>query len=131
MTKNIFLSAIFHIIIIIITAIGFPYMIREPFDLPPIDVAIGDELAVVMSPRVSHGYQWAAAFPGSYHAGEGYTGPPSELAHRHWHDEHDYLFRTYVIPVLEPSSLTFGGFAIIALSAFKKLRSGTRIQEAK
>ena len=36
MTKNIFLSAIFHIIIIIITAIGFPYMIREPFDLPPI-----------------------------------------------------------------------------------------------
>ena len=36
MTKSIFLSTIFHIIIISLTAISFPYMIREPIDLPPI-----------------------------------------------------------------------------------------------
>ena len=36
MNKSIFLSAIFHIIIISLTAISFPYMIRKPIDLPPI-----------------------------------------------------------------------------------------------
>ena len=36
MTKSIFLSTIFHIIIISLTAISFPYMMRKPIDLPPI-----------------------------------------------------------------------------------------------
>ena len=36
MNKSIFLSVIFHIIIISLTAISFPYMIRKPIDLPPI-----------------------------------------------------------------------------------------------
>ena len=36
MTKSIFLSTIFHIIIISLTAISFPYMIKKPIDLPPI-----------------------------------------------------------------------------------------------
>jgi hypothetical protein len=36
MNKSIFLSAIFHIIIISLTAISFPYMIRKPINLPPI-----------------------------------------------------------------------------------------------
>jgi len=36
MNKSIFLSVIFHIIIISLTAISFPYMIKKPIDLPPI-----------------------------------------------------------------------------------------------
>jgi len=36
MTKSIFLSTIFHIIIIILTAISLPHMLRKPIDLPPI-----------------------------------------------------------------------------------------------
>jgi len=36
MTKSIFLSTIFHIIIITLGAISFPYMLKKPFDLPPI-----------------------------------------------------------------------------------------------
>ncbi len=36
MNKSIFLSVTFHIIIISLTAISFPYMIRKPIDLPPI-----------------------------------------------------------------------------------------------
>ena len=36
MTKSIFLSTIFHIIIITLSAISFPYMLKKPIDLPPI-----------------------------------------------------------------------------------------------
>jgi len=36
MNKSIFLSTIFHIIIISLTAISFPYMMRKPIDLPAI-----------------------------------------------------------------------------------------------
>jgi len=36
MNKSIFLSVIFHIIIISLTLISFPYMLRKPIDLPPI-----------------------------------------------------------------------------------------------
>ncbi|MBO6491555.1 MAG: cell envelope biogenesis protein TolA [Pelagibacteraceae bacterium] len=36
MNKSIFLSVTFHIIIISLTAISFPYMIKKPIDLPPI-----------------------------------------------------------------------------------------------
>ena len=36
MNKSIFLSTIFHILIISLTAISFPYMIKKPIDLPPI-----------------------------------------------------------------------------------------------
>ncbi len=36
MTKSIFLSLLFHSIIIILTAISLPHMLRKPVDLPPI-----------------------------------------------------------------------------------------------
>ena len=36
MSKSIFLSTIFHIIIITLSAISFPYMLKKPIDLPPI-----------------------------------------------------------------------------------------------
>ncbi len=36
MNKSIFLSVIFHIIVISLTAISFPYMIKKPINLPPI-----------------------------------------------------------------------------------------------
>ena len=36
MSKNIFLSLIFHSLMIILTAISLPFMMRSPIDLPPI-----------------------------------------------------------------------------------------------
>jgi len=36
MNKSIFLSTVFHISIISLTAISFPYMVKKPIDLPPI-----------------------------------------------------------------------------------------------
>ena len=36
MTRSIFLSTIFHIIIVTLSAISFPYMLKKPIDLPPI-----------------------------------------------------------------------------------------------
>ena len=36
MTKSIFLSLVFHSIMIIITALSLPFMTRTPIDLPPI-----------------------------------------------------------------------------------------------
>jgi len=86
-----------------------------PFDLDPIDVTVGDELAIVMSPMLPRGYQWAQDFPGSYAGGEGYTGPPSNMSHPRNYNETDYLFRTYVIPVPEPSSLAAALIAAIVL----------------
>ena len=36
MTKSIFLSVIFHLAIIVLTAMSLPHMLRKPVDLPPI-----------------------------------------------------------------------------------------------
>jgi len=36
MTKNIFLSLVFHSVMIILTAISLPFMMRAPVELPPI-----------------------------------------------------------------------------------------------
>ena len=36
MTKSIFLSIIFHSIMIVLTALSLPFMMRAPIDLPPI-----------------------------------------------------------------------------------------------
>ena len=36
MSKNIFLSLVFHSIMIVITALSMPFMMRSPVDLPPI-----------------------------------------------------------------------------------------------
>ena len=36
MSKSIFLSLIFHSIMIVLTALSLPFMMRSPIDLPPI-----------------------------------------------------------------------------------------------
>ena len=36
MTKSIFLSLVFHSVMIVLTAISLPFMLRAPIDLPPI-----------------------------------------------------------------------------------------------
>ena len=36
MNKSIFLSLVFHAVMIILTAISLPFMMRSPIDLPPI-----------------------------------------------------------------------------------------------
>ena len=36
MTRNIFLSLIFHSAMVVLTALSLPFMMRAPIDLPPI-----------------------------------------------------------------------------------------------
>ena len=36
MTRSIFLSLVFHTVMIVLTAISLPFMMRTPVDLPPI-----------------------------------------------------------------------------------------------
>ena len=36
MTRSIFLSLVFHSVMIVLTAISLPFMLRAPVDLPPI-----------------------------------------------------------------------------------------------
>ena len=36
MTRSIFLSLVFHSVMIVLTALSLPFMIRAPIDLPPI-----------------------------------------------------------------------------------------------
>ena len=36
MSKSIFLSLVFHALMIILTALSLPFMMRNPIDLPPI-----------------------------------------------------------------------------------------------
>ena len=36
MTRSVFLSLVFHSVMIVITAITLPFMLRAPIDLPPI-----------------------------------------------------------------------------------------------
>ena len=36
MTKSVFLSLVFHSVMIVLTAISLPFMLRAPIDLPPI-----------------------------------------------------------------------------------------------
>jgi len=98
-----------------------------PFDFDPVDVTVGDELAIVMSPLLPHGYQWAQDFPGNYAGGEGYTGPPADLSHPRNYNETDYLFRTYVIPIPEPSSLVAGLIAAVVLYIWNGLSRTSRL----
>lgn len=87
-----------------------------PFEFGPIDVTIGDELAIVLTPLVPHGYQWAKDFQGTYPDGDGFSGPATDLSHpRNW-DRFDGLFRTYVVPVPEPSSLVMGPLIFIGFA---------------
>ena len=36
MTRSIFLSLVFHSVMIVLTAISLPFMMRTPIDVPPI-----------------------------------------------------------------------------------------------
>ncbi len=95
------------------------------FDLPPTSVVSGELLAIVLSTEINHGYHWAASFPGSYLYGRGlrgssegiYAEPPINFQHRDW------LFRTYVVPIPEPSGALLLALGTITLCAIRKRRS--------
>ena len=36
MTRSIFLSLVFHSVMVVLTALSLPFMMRDPIDLPPI-----------------------------------------------------------------------------------------------
>ena len=55
MTRSIFLSLVFHSIMIVLTALSLPFMIRTPIDLPPIIsvelIQISDETNIPFAPK--------------------------------------------------------------------------------
>jgi len=55
MTKNIIYSLAFHSLIIILTALSLPFMLREPIDLPPIVsvelIQISDKTNIPFAPK--------------------------------------------------------------------------------
>ena len=55
MTRSIFLSFVFHSIMIILTALSLPFMIRTPIDLPPIIsvelIQISDKTNIPFAPK--------------------------------------------------------------------------------
>ena len=55
MTKNLFFSIIFHAMMIVLTALSLPFMIREPISLPPIVsvelIQITDKTNIPFAPK--------------------------------------------------------------------------------
>ena len=56
MTKSIIYSLIFHSVMIVLTVLSLPFMIREPIDLPPIVsvelIQISDKTNIPFAPKV-------------------------------------------------------------------------------
>ena len=57
MNQNIFLSLIFHSIMIVLTALSLPFMIKKPIDLPPILsvelIEISDKTNIPFAPKAA------------------------------------------------------------------------------
>ena len=55
MTKSLIYSLIFHSIMILLTVLSLPYMIRQPIDLPPIVsvelIQISDKTNIPFAPK--------------------------------------------------------------------------------
>ena len=55
MTRNIIISSAFHILIIIITAMSLPFLVKKPVDLPPIVsvelIQISDKTNIPFAPK--------------------------------------------------------------------------------
>ena len=55
MTRSIFLSTVFHFIMIVLTALSLPFMSRKAIDLPPIFsvelIQISDETNLPYAPK--------------------------------------------------------------------------------
>ena len=100
-----------------------------PFEIPPIDIVEGEEFAIVLEPLLPEGGpQWAMAYPGTYPSGEGYAGTPSNMEHPLNYNERDNLFRTFVIPIPEPTSGSLGLFATLFYSGRRRRNVRRRAQ---
>ena len=55
MTKSLFYSIIFHLMMIVLTALSLPFMTREPINLPPIVsvelIQITDKTNIPFAPK--------------------------------------------------------------------------------
>ena len=55
MTKGLFYSITFHVLMMVLTALTLPFMIREPIDLPPIVsvelIQISDKTNIPFAPK--------------------------------------------------------------------------------
>ena len=94
------------------------------FDFPDIPVTAGQQLALIVSSEVYHGFHMSTRFQGGgYGGGQGTIGGRLDSQLRY---QRDYLFRTYVIPIPEPGSLTLVSIACVALLAARGRQSSTR-----
>ena len=55
MTKSLFYSISFHVLVILLTVISLPFMMRQPIDLPPIIsvelIQISDKTNIPFAPK--------------------------------------------------------------------------------
>ena len=55
MSKSILISSVFHIILIMITAMSLPFLVKKPIDLPPIVsvelIQITDKTNIPFAPK--------------------------------------------------------------------------------
>jgi hypothetical protein len=84
------------------------------FQLPSISIQNGEVFAFALQSG-DHEYQWAADFQSNYQRGDGFWGPANAFLHPTGSDQRDYLFRTYVTSIPEPSTI------VLAISAFAAL----------
>jgi hypothetical protein len=87
-----------------------------------IDVSAGDLLAIRLStsanPNIVNGYEWRGNEPGDYLNGAAYVrafGRVGNSGGWHTQDGVDQLFRTYVLPIPEPSTFALTILALVAL----------------
>ena len=56
MVKSVFYSIVFHSVMILLTVLSLPFMLREPIDLPPIVsvelIQISDKTNIPYAPKV-------------------------------------------------------------------------------
>lgn len=93
------------------------------FDFPGIPVNAGQQLALIVSSEVYHGFHMSTRFQGGgYGGGQGTIGGRLDSQLRY---QRDYLFRTYVIPIPEPGALALVSIACAGLLTASHWRSST------
>jgi hypothetical protein len=90
-----------------------------PFDIPGIAVNAGDRLAIILKSKAND-FVWAEDDRNGYSAGQFYFGRSFEDSGTTF----DFLFRTFVSPIPEPTSAALIAFAAMI---FRMQRSRTRI----
>jgi hypothetical protein len=85
------------------------------FQLPNISIQNGEVFAFALQSGYAE-YQWAADFQSNYLRGDGFWGPPNAFQHATGSDQRDYLFRTYVTSIPEPTTSVSLAILLVVLA---------------